>query len=168
MTELETAWATRTQGWERKRLQVIRLVAQHKLTAEEIAEAVDVGRATVFRYISAFITGGTEALLKREHKGGRTGTLKAQDREDFLKKLKMGYFRSANEARTWIEQRTGKCLSLPSIYQLLGKVGAVLKVPRKTHAKKDPLAAEIFMFTLPERLAEASAGAERTRLWVLG
>jgi hypothetical protein len=41
------------------------LVAQHKLNAEEIAEAVDVGRATVFRYISAFITGGTEALLKR-------------------------------------------------------------------------------------------------------
>jgi hypothetical protein len=42
-----------------------------------------------------------------------------------------------------------------------------LKVPRKTHAKKDPLAAEIFKFTLPERLAEASAGAERTRLWEL-
>ena len=40
MAELETAWATRTQGWERKRLQVIRLVAQHKLNAEEIAEAV--------------------------------------------------------------------------------------------------------------------------------
>ena len=167
VAELETAWATRTQGWERKRLQVIRLVAQHKLNAEEIAEAVDVGRATVFRYISAFITGGTEALLKREHKGGRTGTLKAEDREDFLNELRLGRFRRAKEARTWIEQRTGKCLSLPSIYQLLGKVGGVLKVPRKTHAKKDPLAAEIFKFTLPERLAEASVGAERTRLWVL-
>jgi hypothetical protein len=32
-----------------------------------------------------------------------------------------------------------------------------LKVPGKTHANKDPLAAEIFKFTLPERLAEACA-----------
>ena len=168
VAELETAWAKRTEGWERKRLQVIRLVAQHKLNAEEIAEAVDVGRATVFRYISAFIKGGVEALLKREHKGGRTGTLKAEDYEAFLDELRMGRFRRATEARTWIEKRTGKSLSLPSVYQLLGKVGGVLKVPRKTHAKKDPLAAEIFKFTLPERLAEASAGAERTRIWVLG
>ncbi len=42
MAELETAWATRTQGWERKRLQVIRLVAQHNLNAEE-AHANGVG-----------------------------------------------------------------------------------------------------------------------------
>lgn len=51
MAELETAWAKQTEHWERKRLQVLRLVAQHKLNAEEIAEAVDVGRTTVFRYM---------------------------------------------------------------------------------------------------------------------
>lgn len=133
---------------------------QHELNAKEIAEATDVERPTVFRYISAF----GEALLEREHKGGRPGTLKAEDREDFLNELRVGCFRRAKEARTWIVQRTRKRLSLPSIYQLLGKVSGDLKVRRNTHAKKDPLAAEIFKFTMPERLAEASAGAERTRL----
>lgn len=167
VAELEAAWSKRTEAWERKRLQVMVLVAQHKLNAKEIAEAVDVGRASVFRYIDAFIQGGVEALLKREHKGGRPGTLKPEDKEAFLNELSAGHFRRAKEARAWIEKRTGKSLSLPSVYKLLGKVGGVLKVPRKTHAKKDPLAAEIFKFTLPERLADASAGAERTRVWVL-
>ena len=56
VAELETAWAKQTEHWERKRLQVLRLVAQHKLNAEEIAEAVDVGRTTVFRYMGIYVT----------------------------------------------------------------------------------------------------------------
>jgi DNA-binding IclR family transcriptional regulator len=37
------------ETWERKRLQVLRLVAEHPLKTAEIAEALDVGRVTVFR-----------------------------------------------------------------------------------------------------------------------
>jgi uncharacterized ParB-like nuclease family protein len=54
-------------------------------------------------------------------------------------------------------QRT---LALSSVYSLLGKVGGVLKVPRKTHAKKDAAAAESFKATLAEKLAALSAEAE--------
>jgi len=54
-------------------------------------------------------------------------------------------------------QRT---LAHSSVYSLLGKVGGVLKVPRKTHAKKDAAAAESFKATLAEKLAALSAKAE--------
>ena len=165
--ELAAAWKEHTEAWERQRLMVMKLVAQHELSAAQIAEAVGVGRSTVFRYLDKFIAGGVEGLLTREHKGGHVPTLQGAEREEFLEQLRQGRFRRAKEAQAWIKERTKRELALSSVYTLLGKVGGVLKVPRKTHAKKDPLAAEIFKFTLPERLAEASAGAERVRLWVL-
>ncbi len=58
---------------------------------------------------------------------------------------------------------------MSSVYTLLGKAGGVLKVPRKTHAKKDAAAAEAFMTELASRLAAASVGEDlqRVRLWVL-
>jgi transposase len=164
---LSVAWKEHTEAWERQRLMVMKLVAQHELSAGQIAEAVGVGRSTVFRYLDKFMKGGVEGLLHREHKGGPVPTLQKGDREAFLDQLKEGRFRRAKEAQAWIKGRTTKDMALSSVYTLLGKVGGVLKVPRKTHAKKDPLAAEIFKFTLPERLAEMSVGAERVRLWVL-
>jgi transposase len=165
--ELAAAWREHTEAWARQRLMVMKLVAQHELSAAQIAEAVGVGRSTVFRYLDKFLEGGIKGLLTREHKGGPTPTLQGAQREEFLEQLRQGRFRRAKEAQGWIREHTNKELALSSIYTLLGKVGGVLKVPRKTHAKKDPLAAEIFKFTLTERLAEASAGAERVRLWVL-
>jgi transposase len=167
MSELAEAWRKHTEPWERQRLMVMKLVAQHELSAAKIGEAVGVGRATVFRYLESFLTGGVAGLLHREHKGGKAPTLQGADREAFMDELKEGRFRRAKEAQAWIKKRTNKEMALSSVYTLLGKVGGVLKVPRKTHAKKDPLAAEVFKFTLPQRLAEESVGAERVRLWVL-
>jgi len=165
--ELAAAWREHTTARARQRLMVMKLVAQHELSAAQIAEAVGVSRSTVFRYVDKFMEAGVEGLLHREHKGGPVPTLQGADREAFLEQLRQGRFRRAKEAQAWIKERTKEQLAMSSIYTLLGKVGGVLKVPRKTHAKKDPLAAEIFKFTLAERLAEASAGSERTRLWVL-
>lgn len=167
MAELAEAWRKHTEPWERERLMVMKLVAQHELSAAKIAEVVGVGRATVFRYLESFLSGGVAGLLHREHKGGKVPTLQGADHEAFLGELKGGRFRRAKEAQAWIKERTNKQMALSSVYTLLGKVGGVLKVPRKTHAKKDPLAAEVFKFTLPQRLAEESVGAERVRLWVL-
>ena len=164
---LSVAWKEHTEAWARQRLMVMKLVEQHELSAGQIAEAMGVGRSTVFRHLDKFMVGGVEGLLGREYKGGPVPTLQKGGREAFLDQLKEGRFRRAKEAQTWIKDRTKKDMALSSVYTLFGKVGGVLKVPRKTHAKKDPLAAEIFKFTLPERLAEMSVGAERVRLWVL-
>lgn len=167
--ELQSAWREHPKGWTRQRLLVLRLVAQHELSARQIAGAVGVSRATVFRYLDSFQTGGVAALLRRDHKGGGTPTLAGADRDAFLEELREGRFRRAKEAQAWIKKRTKKSLALSSVYRLLGKAGGVLKVPRKTHAKKDAAKAEAFKLELPARLdaATAEAAGRPVRLWVL-
>lgn len=166
--ELEAAWPEHTSAWARQRLMVLKLVAQHVLSAGQIAAAVGVGRRTVFRYLDKFVAGGVAGLLHRDHQGGSLPTLAGADREAFLAQLREGKFRRAKEAQAWIEARTQRKLALSGVYTLLGKVGGVLKVPRKTHAKKDAAQARAFQATLAEKLAAASAGAEGpVRLWVL-
>jgi transposase len=165
--ELETAWREHTEAWARQRLMVLKLVAQHELSAEQIAEAVGVGRSSVFRYLDKFVAGGVAALLTRDYKGGPTPTLQGADHEAFLEQLRLGRFRRAKEAQAWIKQRTQTDLALSSVYTILGKVGGVLKVPRKTHAKKDAAASEAFKTNLADQLSSASDGAQTLRLWVL-
>ena len=99
--ELAAAWREHTEAWARQRLMVMRLVAQHELSAAQIAEAVGVGRSTVFRYLDKFIAGGVEGLLTREHKGGPAPTLQGAEREEFLEQLRHGRFRRAREAQAW-------------------------------------------------------------------
>lgn len=167
--ELDPAWREHTAAWARQRLLVLRLVAQHELTAAQIAAAAGVARSTVFRYLDKFLAGGVAGLLRREHKGGHTPTLAGDDHTAFVAQLRDGKFRRAKDAQAWIKARTRRALALSSVYALLGKAGGVLKVPRKTHAKKDADQAEAFKAGLAGRLAAASAGAEGrpVRLWVL-
>jgi transposase len=168
IAQLEDAGREEHPPWAHQRLLVLRLIAQHRLNAVQIAAAVGVGRATVFRYLDKFLRGGVAELLRREHKGGHKPTLTGGDHAAFVDQLRQGKFRRAKEAQAWIRQRTGRALALSSVYTLLGKAGGVLKVPRKTHARKDAAEAEVFKATLAQRLAEASAGAEGpVRLWVL-
>lgn len=167
--ELASAWKEHTDPWARQRLLVLRLVAQHELNAGEIAEAADVGRATVFRYLERFQSGGVAELLRREHKGGQKPALAGDDHAAFVEELRAGKFRRAKDAQAWIKARTKRSLALSSVYGLLGKAGGVLKVPRKTHAKKDAAKAEEFKTALAAKLAALSAGVEDRplRLWVL-
>jgi transposase len=167
--ELDAAWKASAEPRARQRLLVLRLVAQHELNAEQIAQAAGVGRATVFRYLDKFLTGGVTRLLQREHKGGQTPTLTGDDHAAFVEQLRAGKFRRAKDAQAWIKARTQRALALSSVYTLLGKAGGVLKVPRKTHAKKDAAQTEAFKSELAQKLAAASAGGDGqpVRLWVL-
>lgn len=91
----------------------------------------------MFRYLDKFLAGGVDGLLRREYEGGKEPTLAGADHTAFMEQLRQGKFRRAKEAQAWIKQRTKRTLALCSVYTLLGKVGAGLKVPRKIHAKKD-------------------------------
>lgn len=166
--EVEGAWRQEKGVKERQRLLVIRLVAQHELNAAQIAEAAGVGRATVFRYLDKFLGGGVAGLLEREYKGGGRATMDAAQQAKFTEQLRAGKFRRAKEAQAWIRAQTGTGLALSSVYTLLGKAGGVLKVPRKTHAKKDAAQSEAYKTELAGKLTAASAGTNRpVRIWVL-
>ena len=53
------------------------------------------------------------------------------------------------------------------VYYWLGKLGGVLKVPRKTHAKKDAAQAAEFQRTLCDKLRSLNvAGGKPVRIWV--
>ena len=80
-------------------------------------------------------------------------------------------FRRAKDAQAWIKKRTRQTLSDSGVRKVLRRLGGKLKVPRKSHAKKDPAKAAAFKVALPQKLAaiagEAAKLGQRVRLWVL-
>ena len=50
VAEIEEAWVRPQEEWARRRLLVVRLIAQHELTVAQIMRVADVSRQTVFTY----------------------------------------------------------------------------------------------------------------------
>jgi transposase len=166
VSQLRVAWEQEQPAWARLRLQVLRLVAQHELTAEQIAEGTGVSRASVFNYLEAFQAAGVAGLLRRGYRGGRPATVTGPLQAELVAGLEKGRWRRGADVQQWLLQRTGRQLALNTIYYWLGKVGGVLKVPRKAHVKQDAVAVAEFRATLGEKLTALAAGAERVRVWV--
>ena len=169
VAEIEAAWARPQADWARRRLLVVRLIAQHELTAAQIMRAADVSRQTVFTYRDKVVAGGVAALLQRGKAPGNRPVVRGAVRTEFVRRLEAGQFRQARDAQAWIKKRTRKALTASGVRQLLRRLGGKLKVPRKSHAKKDPAKAAAFKVELPARLTAAvgAAPAQPVRLWVL-
>jgi len=166
--ELEQAWECEHDERERKKLQVIRLVAQHELTAKQIGEAVGVCRASVFEYIKKFTEGGVAGLLAVDYEREGRGSVDAETLEAMQWELYEGNFVRAKDAQRWLAARKIR-LALTTVYYWLGKAGGVLKVPRKTHVSKDAAAAEEFRRTLAKKLLKLAKPHrrhyKRVRVW---
>lgn len=169
VAEIEVAWAKPQAAWAHRRLLVVRLIAQHELTVEQIARVADVSRQTVFTYRDAAVAGGVVALLTRKRAPGRMPTVRGAVAQEFITRLEAGKFRQARDAQAWIKKRTRQQLTESGVRQLLRRMGGKRKVPRKSHAKKDPAQAKAFKVELPARLTAAvgSAPTQPVRLWVL-
>jgi transposase len=169
VAEIEAAWVQPQAEWARKRLLVVRLIAQHELTVAQIMRVADVSRQTVFTYRDLVVAGGVAGLLQRGHGGGPVPTVRGAVAEELLARLEAGQFRQARDAQAWIKKRTRQNLTESGVRQLLRRLGGKLKVPRKSHAKKDPAKAAQFKRELPARLTAAvgPAPAQPVRLWVL-
>ena len=148
---------------------MVRLIAQHEMTVAEIMRVADVARQTVFTYRDKVVSGGVARLLQRGRAPGKRPLVRGALQAEFLARLAEGRFRQARDAQRWIKQRTRKTLTESGVRQLLRRLGGKLKVPRKSHAKKDPAKAAQFKAELPAKLtALAGSAAERpVRLWVL-
>lgn len=171
VAEIERAWAQPQEDWARRRLLVVRLIAQHELTVAEIMKVADVSRQTVFTYRDKVVAGGVAALLKRGKAPGNRPVVRGAVRTEFLARLAEGKFRRAKDAQAWIKKRTRKTLSESGALKVLRRLGGKLKVPRKSHAKKDPAKSEAFKAQLPAKLETLAGAATRSgqavRLWVL-
>lgn len=166
---IEEAWAKPQEEWARKRLLVVRLIAQHELTTAQIARAAGVSRKSVFNYRDKLERGGVAALLTRDWAGGRTPAVRGAVAEEFVRRLEAGQFRQARDAQAWIKKRTRKTLSESGALKVLRRLGGKRKMPRKSHAKKDPAKAAQFKAELTARLSAVvgPAPAQPVRLWVL-
>ena len=102
--EIEEAWSQPQEDWARKRLLVVRLIAQHELTTEQIAKVAGVSRKTVFNYRDSVCRGGVPALLTREWAGGPTPTVRGAVAEEFVQRLEAGKFRQVRDAQAWIKE----------------------------------------------------------------
>jgi transposase len=169
VAQIEGAWARKDlAGWQRQRLLVVRLIAQHRLEAKAIAESAGVSRASVFNYRDKLVEHGVEGLLRRGWAGARKPAVRGVVAEEFGEALAQGKFRQAKDAQRWIAKRTRRRLTVSGAWKVLRRLGGKLKAPRKSHAKKNPAKAAIFRQELASRLGETvGTDPRRVRVWVL-
>jgi len=167
--DIEHAWGLPQPDWARCRLLVVRLIAQHQHTVAEIMKIAGVCRQTVFTYRDVVCAHGVAGLLERHWGGGHQPTVRGVVAQEFVEKLNQGDFRQARDAQRWIKKRTRRDLSESGVRKIMHRLGGKLKVPRKSHVKKDPKAAAAFKAELSGKL-EALVGQsteQPVRIWVL-
>ena len=167
--QIEEAWGKPQPDWARKRLLVVRLIAQHEHTVAKIMKIAGVCRQTVFTYRDRVSAGGVKALLHRDWNGARKPTVRGPLAEEFIGKLARGEFRQARDAQAWIQKRTRRQLSESGVRKIIRRLGGKLRVPRKSHVKKDAKAAEAFRRTLAEAIGTVvgEANDKPVRIWVM-
>lgn len=150
--EVDEAFDSSTDVRQRERLQTIRMGMSGQYSIADIAEALGRSRAIIWQWANKYRKAGIAGLLERKTAPGNKGKLEPAVIEEITTGLKEGRWKRAKETRAWLETTHGVKLSLKGVYYWLGKLGGVLKVPRKTHAKKDAAAAESFKEELADRL----------------
>jgi transposase len=150
-----------------QRLLAARMAASGQFTAVQIAEQLGISRRRFFDWMNALKAGGLAGLLRRQHGGGAVAQVQVAALTELKAGLAQGRWKRAKEIQQWLRERHAVRLQLTGIYYWLGKLGGVLKVPRKTHAKKDAAQAAEFQRTLCARLTSLTgAGGRRVRVWV--
>jgi transposase len=150
-----------------QRLLAARMAASGQFTAAQIAEQIGVSRRRFFDWMNALKAGGVDGLLERQHGGGAAPQVQGSVLTELQAGLAQGRWKRAKEIQHWLRERHAVKLKLTGIYYWLGKLGGVLKVPRKTHAQKDAAQAVAFQRTLCEQLTNLNvAGGRRVRVWV--
>ena len=150
-----------------KRLLTMRLAASGQFSAGQIAAQMGISRRQFFHWVKALKAGGMTGLLARRHGGGARPQITGRALAELQAGLEQGRWKRAKEIQQWLRQRHRKKLSLKGVYYWLGKLGGVLRVPRKTHARRDAVASARFQRTLCVRLRNLNvAGGRPVRLWV--
>lgn len=156
--------------WKLQRLQGIRLAMEGQDAYRRIAEIVRTTAATLNKWVNWYREGGIEGLLSRPvgAEGGKEPRFSPQDWERFRAELAKGTWRTARNVQRWLRESHGLKISHKEVYRHLGKLGARLKVGRRSHVKKDPAAAEAFKTGGLDAKLAALALPPRTlvRVWV--
>lgn len=152
---------------DQQRLLAMRLACGGQLTAAQIAEQVGISRRQFFNWVELLKAEGVAGLLANRHRGGPPPKVTGPVLAAFQAGLKAGRWKRAKEIQHWLRSEHAVKLGLKGVYYWLGKLGGVLKVPRKTHAKKDAAKAAEFQSTLCDKLRSLNvAGGKPVRIWM--
>ena len=164
--QVKAAYKSHRDPHDRERLLAVRLAQRGGYTLAQIAEIVGRGRATIARWLRAFRAGGIAGLLERGH-GGKAARLSAEQQEALREGLRKGRWKRVREIQQWIQEKCQVVLKRSAVYYWIQRLMGCWKVPRKSHIKKDPAAAEAFKKEIRERLEELKIPpGTRVQVWV--
>lgn len=168
---IDERYAREPDGWRKRRLLAVKLAAKGKYTSAEVAELCGVARTYLFEWLKVVRASGLDALLIRGKPGPREGTMhgvQAEVLEALRNQLAAHQFTSAQQARRWLEKEHGIQKPYKTVWNWLKKLHGVLRVPRPSHSKKNPDAAERFKSELAGKLEalEIKAGS-RVKVWFM-
>jgi transposase len=120
-----------------QRLLAAQMAASGQFTAEQIATQVGISRRRFFHWMNALKTGGLDGLLQRQHGGGAAPQVQGLVLTELQMGLTQGRWNRAREIQQWLRERHAVKLKLTGVYYWLGKLGSVLKVPRKAQSRSN-------------------------------
>lgn len=157
--------------WRKNRLLAVKLAARGEHSAAAVAELCGIARGHLFEWIKIVREQGLEALLERGKRGPKPGTcrgLAPAVAEELKAKLAAGEFVTAVQAQRWLQEKHDVRRGYQTVWHWLKKAGGVLLVPRPSHSKKDPAAAQEFRDSLAAKLeALEIAPGSRVKLWTM-
>ena len=168
---IDERYANEADGWKKTRLLAIKLAAKGEYTSVEIAELCGIARSHFSRWLKLARKGGIEALLEREKPGPKKGTVRGVEAvvmEQLKAQLEAQKFANAEQARRWLKTEHKVERPYATVWNWLKKFGGVLRVPRPSHSKKDPLAAEAFKSQVAEKFEELGIKeGSRVKVWIM-
>ena len=168
---IDKRYAKEPEGWRKTRLLAMKLTAHGEHRADEVAELCGISRGHLFAWLKVVRSQGLKALLQREKTGPRKGTCRGVEKkvlDELNTKLEAGEFTTAVQVQRWLKDTHELAKPYNTVWNWLKKLGGVLRVPRPSHSKKDPEAADRFRNDLARRLeALEIEPASRVKLWMM-
>lgn len=169
--EIERKHRDEKPGWRKDRLLAIKLASSGEHTAKQIADLCGISRAQVFAMVKTVREGGLAAIWERNSGGRPEGWRKGVSPEvmtEFEAKLAGHEFTTLQDACRWLSESHGLEVSYKRVWYWAKKLGGVLRVPRPSHSRKDPAAAEAFRRDLESKLESLGlAKGTRAKVWVM-
>jgi len=101
-----------------------------------VAAAVGVHYRTVQTWVGWYRKGGVAEVISHKMGGkGQVSFLTKEAKEQVVKEVATGRFRTAAEIRDWIAEKYGVTYTMSGIYNLMIRLRCAPKVPRPIHAK---------------------------------
>ena len=172
VSELKKLLRKTSVGYQKQRLTALYLFRSGQATTrKQAAEMVGVHRRTVGHWIATYEADGLEALLARDYSPGRPSRL-SKEQQDMLRAelQKPEGFSSYQEITDYIADTFGVQMNYKTVHRLVRyKWNAKLKVPRKSHKKKDQEAcnefAANFATTVESVISEKASSFQSVRLF---